>query len=123
MEELAIHISSVNRGKRGTRRPGDFTIKFNPTLKLDPEMKHKLALGRLPMTYSWYNIRSDYKNNTIKYTHDKGVSWQTIGFTDGMYSYSACRVIITRLLLFVPRLVFNSEGQKLYMENYLKPFL
>ena len=33
-----------------------------------------------------------------------------------------CRVIITRLQLFVPRLTFNSEGQKLYMENYLKPY-
>ena len=33
-----------------------------------------------------------------------------------------CRVIITRLELFVPKLTFNSEGQKLYMENYLKPY-
>ena len=33
-----------------------------------------------------------------------------------------CRVITTRLQLFVPRLTFNSEGQKLYMENYLKPY-
>ena len=33
-----------------------------------------------------------------------------------------CRVILTRLQLFVPRLTFNSEGQKLYMENYLKPY-
>ena len=32
-----------------------------------------------------------------------------------------CRVILTRFQLFVPRLTFNSEGQKLYMENYLKP--
>ena len=52
MEERAIHISSVNREKRGTSRPGDFTIKFNPPLKLDPEMKHELALDRLSMTYS-----------------------------------------------------------------------
>ena len=33
-----------------------------------------------------------------------------------------CRVIITRLQLFVPKLTFNSEGQKLYMDNYLKPY-
>ena len=33
-----------------------------------------------------------------------------------------CRVIITRLQLFVPKLTFNSEGQKLYMEDYLKPY-
>ena len=78
----------VNREKRGTSGPGDFTIKFNPPLKLDPEIKYKLALDRLSMsTYSWYNIRSDYGNNTLKYTHD-GSTWQTITFTDGMCSYS-----------------------------------
>ena len=33
-----------------------------------------------------------------------------------------CRVILTRLQLFVPRLTFNSEGQKLYIDNYLKPY-
>ena len=26
MEERAIHISSINREKRGTSKPGDFTI-------------------------------------------------------------------------------------------------
>ena len=31
------------------------------------------------------------------------------------------RLIIKRLQLYVPRLIFNSEGQKLYLENYLKP--
>ena len=34
---------------------------------------------------------------------------------------NACRVVITRLQLFVPRLVFNSEGNKIYMSDYLKP--
>lgn len=33
-----------------------------------------------------------------------------------------CRVIITRFQLFVPRIIFNSEGQTLCMENYLKPY-
>ena len=33
-----------------------------------------------------------------------------------------CRVIIKRRQLFIPKLTFNSEGQKLYMENYLKPY-
>ena len=35
---------------------------------------------------------------------------------------NACRVVITRLQLFVPRLVFNSEGSKIYMSEYLKPY-
>ena len=34
MEERAIDISSVNSEKIGTSRPGDFTIKFNPSLNL-----------------------------------------------------------------------------------------
>ena len=42
MEERAFHISTVKREKRGTSKPGDFTIKFNPLLKLDPEMKHEI---------------------------------------------------------------------------------
>ena len=50
MEERAIHISSVNREKRGITRPGDFIIKFNPSMKLDPDKTHQLALDRLSMT-------------------------------------------------------------------------
>ena len=33
-----------------------------------------------------------------------------------------CRVIIKRLQLYVPKLTFNAEGQKLYMANYFKPY-
>ena len=33
-----------------------------------------------------------------------------------------CRVVITRLQVFVPRLVFNSEGNKIYISEYLKPY-
>ena len=40
------------------------------------------------MTYSWYDIRSSYNNNTIKYTNDRGVNWNTVVFKDGMYSYA-----------------------------------
>ena len=87
MNESAIHISSVKREKIGVNKSHDFLVKFNPPLKLDLQFKHYLALDRLSMTFSWYNIRSSYKNNTIKYSHD-GSTWQTITFTDGMYSYS-----------------------------------
>ena len=33
-----------------------------------------------------------------------------------------CRVIITKLQLIVPRITFNSEGQSMYMSNFLKPY-
>ena len=86
--ERAIHISSINREKTGENRPDNFLIKFKPSLKLDPEKKHSLAIDRLTMTYSWYNIRSSYKNNTIKYSNDRGANWSTVTFKDGMYSYT-----------------------------------
>ena len=55
----------------------------------------------------------------IELEDDKNVIWrQGAADADGTsYHY-----VIKRLQLFVPRLVFNSEGQKLYMENYLKPY-
>ena len=86
--ERAIHISSINREKTGENRPDNFLIKFNPALKLDREMQHSLAIDRLTMTYSWYNIRSSYKNNTIKYSNDRGANSNTVTFKDGMYSYT-----------------------------------
>ena len=59
----------------------------------------------LPNTKIELNIEIETDNNII---------WRTGG--------ADCRVILTRFQLFVPRLVFNSEGQKLYADNYLKPF-
>ena len=96
--ERAIHISSINREKTGENRPDNFLIKFNPPLNLDPNKKHSLAIDRLTMTYSWYNIRSEYKNNTIKYTNDGGVNWYTITFKDGMYSYTVIREYVEQYL-------------------------
>ena len=45
---------------------------------------------------------------------DDNLIWRTGG--------NRCRVVITRLQLFVPRLIFNSEGSKIYMSEYLKPY-
>lgn len=87
MNQSAIHISSVKRVPIGENKPHNFLVKFSPPIKLNPDYQHYLALDRLSMTYSWYNIRSSYGNNKIKYTSD-GTNWETITFTDGMYSYS-----------------------------------
>ena len=55
----------------------------------------------------------------IEFEDDKNLIWRQEHADAPDRSY---RLIITRLHLFVPRLIFNSEGQKLYMENYLKPY-
>ena len=49
----------------------------------------------------------------------KNLIWRKEGADAAGTNY---RLIIKRLQLFVPRLIFNSDGQKLYMENYLKPY-
>ena len=54
----------------------------------------------------------------IEIENDKNLIWR-VGAADA--AGTTYRLIVTRLQLFVPRLIFNSEGQKLYLENYLKP--
>ena len=44
---------------------------------------------------------------------DDNLIWRTGG--------NRCRVVITRLQLFVPRLIYNKDGYEIYMSNYLKP--
>ena len=55
----------------------------------------------------------------IEFEDDKNLIWRQGAADAAGTSY---RLIIKRLQLFVPRLVFNSEGQKLYIENHLKPY-
>ena len=61
----------------------------------------------------------------IEMENDKNLIWsgdttQAVAQPDA--AGTSYRLIVTRLQLFVPRLIFNSEGQKLYLENYLKPY-
>ena len=54
----------------------------------------------------------------IEMENDKNLIWR-VGAADA--AGTTYRLIVTRLQPYVPRLIFNSEGQKLYLENYLKP--
>ena len=115
--ERATHISSINREKTGENRPDNFLIKLNPTLKLDPEMKHSLAIDRLTMTYSWYNIRSSYNNNTIKYSNDRGANWNTVTFKDGMYSYTDINNYLHQYMEKQNHHTTNQQGNKVFHIN------
>ena len=61
------------------------------------------------------NVRIELQ---IEMENDKNLIWTTGAADAAGTSY---RLIVTRLQLYVPRMIFNSEGQKLYLENYLKP--
>ena len=87
MYHRAIHISSVNRIKIGQHKPENFSIKFDPVIRLDRNSHYDLALDRATMTFSLHNISDKYNNNLVKYSADNGNTWEDINFTDGMYSY------------------------------------
>ena len=62
------------------------------------------------------NVRIELQ---IEMENDKNLIWRGDGQADA--AGTTYRLIVTRLQLYVPRMIFNSEGQKLYLENYLKP--
>lgn len=45
-----------------------------------------VEVDKTSMSYSWYNICSGY-HNTVRYSHDFALSWTSITFRDGNYSY------------------------------------
>ena len=61
------------------------------------------------------NVRIEIQ---IEMENDKNLIWRTGAANAAGTTY---RLIVTRLQLFVARMIFNAEGQKLYLENYLKP--
>ena len=89
--------------------------------------KRKALLGtsstvkcEIPLSrYSFFEALDKLLPNTkieinFEIEKDNNLIWRAGG--------NECRVIITRLQLFVPQLVFNSEGSKIYMSEYLKPY-
>ena len=86
--ERAIYISSIDREKSGVSKCEDFVIRFTPPIQLDSNYRNEIAVDRISMTYSWHNLTTSYKNNTIKYSNDGGKTWNTVTYPDGMYSYS-----------------------------------
>ena len=68
-------------------KPGNFTTKFIPELILNPNEQHFIALDHISMSASWYNVRPEYENNTLRFSKDKGVNFEEINFPSGVYDY------------------------------------
>ena len=62
------------------------------------------------------NVRIELQ---IEMENDRNLIWRGDGQADA--AGTTYRLMVTRLQLYVPRMIFNAEGQKLYLENYLKP--
>ena len=80
--------SQIARQQNPNQQSHDFSIRFNPPIVLDRNKNFKAALNELvTMSYSWYNVRAAYGNNSLKWKKKSDSSWQTITFPDGMFTY------------------------------------
>ena len=87
MMNTPLFINSVD-GIENNTKSHDFTVRFNPPLELDKNKKYYVGLGSMNMAYSWYNVSSNYNNNTLKYSQDSGKTWHTITIPNGNFSYN-----------------------------------
>ena len=75
--------SQIAKQQNPNQKSHDFTIRFDPPIVLDRNKNYKAALNKLvTMSYSWYNIRAVYGNNTLKWKKKSDSSWITITFPD-----------------------------------------
>ena len=84
--ELVLSSHSVKN--EGKNKPSDFTIRYNRTIQLDPNKKYEIGLHRIiSMSFTWFNINSNLKNQLIKYSSDNGSTWKDINFPPGTWNY------------------------------------
>ena len=81
--------SAIAKQQNKNQKSHDFTIRFDPPIVLNKNKNYKAALNKVVnMTYSWYNVRAVYGNNTLRWKKKSESGWKTITFPDGMYNYN-----------------------------------
>ena len=112
-EEREFEVSGTNQlAKRKATYNKGFALRKAP-LGTSSTVNTEIPFNR----YSFFEMLEDVLlPNTrvelnLEVESDGNLIWQ---------AGADCRVIITRMQLFVPRITFNSEGQSLYMSQYLK---
>ena len=100
--EFKIHVSSESsRSSDPYNSPGNFKTVFDKPITLDQNKSYLIDLGKTEtMTYSWYNISEQYKNNKTRYgvlsdekdesktvNNPYAIAYNPIEFSPGSYSY------------------------------------
>ena len=75
-----LFLTSDNRASNETT--DSFTININPPVPISGNWS--MALEQLTMWYSYYNISSDYGNQTFRYYN--GTTWKNITIPAGLYT-------------------------------------
>lgn len=70
-----------------TQRSDNFSTTYSDPIKLNGNdgslVDYEIALFNAYLWYSWFNISSEYSNNTLKYYN--GALWRTVTFPNGSY--------------------------------------
>ena len=112
--EIKIHVSSESsRNIDPNNTPSKLKTIFDKPLTLDQNKTYVFGLDKIEtITYSWYNISEQYKNNNIRYgivsekkddkkkvTNPYVITYYNIEFSPGSYSYNNINKYIKDILI------------------------
>ena len=89
--------SAIAKQQNKNQKSHDFTIRFDPPIALDKNKNYKAALNEVvTMSYSWYNVRAGYGNNTLRWKKKSESGWKTITLPDGMFNFDNLNSVIQK---------------------------
>ena len=87
--EREIVLSSYSVKNKESNKPENFLTRFNNPITLDSNYEYVIGLNRIiNMSFTWFNVNSDYENQLIKYSSDNGSTFNNITFPQGVWNYT-----------------------------------
>ena len=87
--EREIVLSSYNIRNQGNNKPENFVTHFNKPMSLDSNYEYVIGLNHIiNMSFTWFNVSFDYRNQLIKYSSDNGSTFNDITFPSGVWNYT-----------------------------------
>ena len=87
--EREIVLSSYSVKNKESNKPENFLTRFNKPITLDSNYDYEIGLNRIiNMSFTWFNLNSDYGNQLIKYSSDNGSIFNDITFPQGVWNYT-----------------------------------
>ena len=87
MDRQLILSSHTVKNQNGNK-PGDFTIKYNNPIILNPNRQYEVGLDRIiSMSFTWFNVTKELNNQKIRYSSDSGANWTELILSPGVWNY------------------------------------
>lgn len=85
--EREIVLSSYTVKDNDSNKPENFLTKFTKPIILDSNKQYTVGLNRISnMSFTQFDVNSDYKNQFIKFSKDGGKTFSSITFPAGLWS-------------------------------------